>query len=65
MTLAFSRLFGASTQRIEVIALALVVCIGIFELVRRKRLLERDPDRVALVDFDFPMPADLDRKSVV
>jgi len=39
--LAFSRLFGASTQRIEVIALALVVCFGIFELVRRKRLLER------------------------
>src|SRR5438093_679275 len=41
MRLAFTRLFGASTQRIEVIALALLVCVGIFELVRRKRLLER------------------------
>ena len=41
MTLMFARLFGASTQRIEVIALALVVCLLIFELVRRKRLLER------------------------
>ena len=41
MRLAFTRLFGASTQRIEVIALALLVCLGIFELVRRKRLLER------------------------
>ncbi|HEV8441428.1 MAG TPA: nucleotidyltransferase family protein [Methylomirabilota bacterium] len=25
-----------------------------------RAVLERDPDRVALVDFDFPMPADLD-----
>ena len=41
MRLAFARLFGSSTQRIEVIALALLVCLGIFELVRRKRLLER------------------------
>jgi hypothetical protein len=41
MRVAFTRLFGASTQRIEVIALALLVCLGIFELVRRKRLLER------------------------
>jgi len=25
-----------------------------------RSVVERDPDRVALVDFDFPMPPDLD-----
>jgi hypothetical protein len=32
---------AASQQRIEVIAVALVVCFLIFELIRRKRLMER------------------------
>jgi hypothetical protein len=36
-----SRLSTASNQRIEVIILAVLVCLGIFELVRRKRLMER------------------------
>jgi hypothetical protein len=36
-----AHLASATTQRVEVIALAVVVCLGIFELVRRKRLLER------------------------
>ena len=41
MTLTVAPLASASSQRIEVIALAVIVCLGIFELVRRKRLLER------------------------
>ena len=32
---------SAAGQRIEVIAVALIVCLLIFELVRRKRLMER------------------------
>jgi hypothetical protein len=39
--LASTHLSTASNQRIEVIALAVVVCGLIFELVRRKRLMER------------------------
>ncbi len=38
---ASSQLSTASDQRLEVIALAVVVCGLIFELVRRKRLMER------------------------
>jgi hypothetical protein len=41
MTLASSHLAPAVSQRVEVIILALVVCALIFELVRRKRLMER------------------------
>jgi hypothetical protein len=36
-----THLANASNQRAEVIALAVVVCILIFELLRRRRLLER------------------------
>jgi hypothetical protein len=39
--LASTHLSTASNQRIEVIALAVVICALIFELVRRKRLMER------------------------
>ncbi|MFL5824247.1 MAG: DUF2304 domain-containing protein [Solirubrobacteraceae bacterium] len=39
--LASTHLSTASAQRVEVIALAVVVCVVIFELVRRKRLMER------------------------
>ena len=39
--LASTHLSTASAQRVEVIALAVVVCLVIFELVRRKRLMER------------------------
>ena len=39
--LATTHLNTASNQRVEVIALAVVICAVIFELVRRKRLLER------------------------
>jgi len=38
---ATQHLKNASNQRLEVIALAVIVCFLIFELVRRKRLLER------------------------
>jgi hypothetical protein len=41
MTPAASHLAPAVSQRVEVIILALVVCALIFELVRRKRLMER------------------------
>jgi hypothetical protein len=41
VTFASSQLSTASDQRLEVIALAVVVCGLIFELVRRKRLMER------------------------
>jgi hypothetical protein len=36
-----AHLSTAANQRIEVIVLAVVVCVLIFELVRRKRLMER------------------------
>jgi hypothetical protein len=36
-----THLANASNQRAEVIALAVVICILIFELLRRRRLLER------------------------
>jgi hypothetical protein len=41
MSVTATHLASATSQRIEVIALALVICLVIFELVRRKRLLER------------------------
>jgi hypothetical protein len=41
MTLAATHLSPALSQRVEVIALALIVCGLIFELVRRKSLMER------------------------
>jgi hypothetical protein len=41
VTTAASTLRTASDQRLEVILLALVVCGVVFELVRRKRLMER------------------------
>lgn len=41
MTFSATHLASASNQRAEVIALAVIVCAGIFELLRRKRLLER------------------------
>ena len=41
MPIASTHLSTASNQRIEVIALAVVVCALIFELVRRRRLMER------------------------
>jgi hypothetical protein len=41
MSLAATHLSTASNQRAEVIALAVIVCGGIFELLRRRRLLER------------------------
>jgi hypothetical protein len=41
MVFATAHLSTAANQRIEVIALAVVVCGLIFELVRRKRLMER------------------------
>lgn len=40
MTMA-AHVADTSNQRVEVIALAVIVCLLIFELVRRKRLLER------------------------
>jgi hypothetical protein len=39
--MAAARLANASNQRVEVIALAVIVCLAIFELLRRRRLLER------------------------
>ena len=41
MILAATNHVSATGQRIEVIAVALIVCLLIFELIRRKRLLER------------------------
>jgi hypothetical protein len=41
MTTTTTHLTTASNQRLEVIALALLVCLLIFELLRRKRVLER------------------------
>lgn len=41
MTLAATHVSSVLSQRVEVIALAVVVCALIFELVRRKRLMER------------------------
>jgi hypothetical protein len=41
MTLAATHLSSALSQRVEVIALAVVICVMIFELVRRRRLMER------------------------
>jgi hypothetical protein len=41
MTLAAGHLSPALSQRLEVIGLAVIVCALIFELVRRKRLMER------------------------
>jgi hypothetical protein len=39
--IAAAKLVSAGTQRVEVIGFALIVCLLIFELLRRKRLLER------------------------
>lgn len=39
--IAATKLVSAASQRIEVIGLALIICLLIFELLRRKRLLER------------------------
>jgi hypothetical protein len=39
--IATAHLSTASNQRIEVVAMAVVVCALIFELVRRRRLMER------------------------
>jgi hypothetical protein len=41
VTIATTHLSPALSQRVEVIILAVVVCALIFELVRRKRLMER------------------------
>jgi hypothetical protein len=41
MTLAATHLSSALGQRVEVIALAVVICVLIFELVRRKHMMER------------------------
>jgi hypothetical protein len=41
VTLAATHLSPALSQRVEVIIVALIVCGLIFELVRRKRLMER------------------------
>jgi hypothetical protein len=41
VTLATAHVSSFPGQRAEVIALAVVVCVVIFELVRRKRLMER------------------------
>jgi hypothetical protein len=41
VTLAATHLSSPLGQRVEVIILAVVVCVLIFELVRRKRLMER------------------------
>jgi hypothetical protein len=39
--IAATKLVSAAAQRVEVIGLALIICLLIFELLRRKRLLER------------------------
>lgn len=41
MSAALPQLAAVASQRIEVIAAAIVICAVIFELVRRKHLLER------------------------
>jgi hypothetical protein len=41
MTLALTQLLAVATQRIEVIVAALIICGVIFELVRRRHLMER------------------------
>lgn len=41
MRAATAHLSSALSQRVEVVALAIVVCVLIFELVRRKHLMER------------------------
>lgn len=41
VTIAASHLSSASDQRLEVIGLAVVICGLVFELIRRKRLMER------------------------
>jgi hypothetical protein len=41
LTVAAAQLRTASDQRLEIIGLAIVVCGLVFELVRRKRLMER------------------------
>jgi hypothetical protein len=41
MSIAATHLASPLLQRVEVIALACIICLLIFELVRRKRLLER------------------------
>jgi hypothetical protein len=41
MTTATAHVASLAQQRIEVIALAVVICAMIFELLRRKRLMER------------------------
>lgn len=41
MILAASHLSSGLGQRVEVIAVALIVCFVIFELIRRKHLMER------------------------
>jgi hypothetical protein len=41
MTLAATHLSSALGQRVEVIAVAVLMCVLIFELVRRKHLMER------------------------
>jgi hypothetical protein len=41
MTLAATHLSSAVGQRVEVIAVAIVICVLIFELIRRKHLMER------------------------
>jgi hypothetical protein len=41
MTLAATHVTSALGQRAEVIAVAVVICVLIFELVRRKHLMER------------------------
>jgi hypothetical protein len=41
MTPAVTHVSSALSQRVEVIAVAVVICVLIFELVRRKHLMER------------------------
>jgi hypothetical protein len=38
---AVTLVLGAIDQRVEVIAVALLICVVIFELIRRKHLMER------------------------
>jgi len=38
---AATQIFGVASQRIEVVVMALFICLMIFELVRRKHLMER------------------------
>ncbi len=41
MIAAATQIFGVASQRIEVVVMALFICLMIFELVRRKHLMER------------------------